>query len=164
MSPVMVKGLKGQYHADKNKLKRQTCPWDAGFDLYPDRSDPQVSLYPVNNLIKVGTSLNLHFTPGTYGHICERSSSNAKLAGARVRDGYIDSGYTGEILVVVICPPHQTEIVLEAIKVCQQQEIAIAQMIVCPVMLPLFCEWVDQNVQGGRGANGFGSTDLFVKG
>lgn len=163
-APVMVKGIKGDWHVEKARLKQNKCPFDAGFDIYPDRTPVTVTPLGTSVLIKIGTSVHFCFPVGTYGLLCERSSSNEKLAGARIRPGVFDSGYTGECFIIVMCDVAGTDMVLAAIDLAQKEQLALAQMIVMPVLMPVFSLWDDKKVPPGRGANGFGHSDVFMKG
>jgi len=162
-APIMVKGLKADHHIQQFKLKYSRCPFDAGFDVYPDRADPETIRLDTAMIIKIGTSVNFCFPIGTFGYLCERSSSSEKLGGARVRPGVFDAGYTGECFIVVICPLESLEVVLSRIKIAQQAQHALAQMIVIPTLHPAFIPWEDRKVPPGRGANGFGHSDVFTK-
>lgn len=161
-APIMIKGLKAEHHMKMNALKRQRCPFDAGFDVYPDHADAKVDHLGTADIIRVGTSVHFCFPMGAFGYLCERSSSNEKLAGARIRPGYFDAGYTGECIIMVICDPSGFDAVMGKIKEAQEKQLAIAQMIAIPCLYPAFAEWNDKLVPPGRGTNGFGHSDLFV--
>lgn len=161
-TPIMVKGLKADYHRQKYKLKMNACPFDAAFDIYLDRTEPKVNTYAAGAIITCGTSVHFCWQPGLYGLMLGRSSAMAKLDGARVKEGVFDSGYTGECLVQVHCYCPDIVPVLDCIKMLQREEIAIAQIITMPYIIPLFAEWDDKLIPKGRGSNGFGSTDLIT--
>lgn len=159
---VMVKGIKADFHAEKNALKRSKCQFDAGFDVYPDRCEPKVTQLAGVTLFTIGTSVNFCFPVGTYGYLVERSSSLEKLVGARVKPGIFDAGYVGECLIQVVCRFDDWEQVMAAIQRAQLAQLAIAQMLVLPCLMPVFSKWDDKLIPPGRGSNGFGSTDIIT--
>lgn len=161
-APVMIKGIKADVHVNKYQIKQAKCPFDAGLDLYPDSCEPTMENLGTSIMFKVSTSLQVCLPIGTWGWICERSSSNSKIAGARIRQGVIDSGFTGEILIVIMCDPVGWDKVLDGIKAAQRDQTALAQMIIVPTFRPVFAQWDDTKVPQGRGTNGFGHTDLLI--
>jgi len=161
-TPVMIDGLKAEYHVNKWTLKRKQCPFDAGMDLYLDRSEPQVSPMKCSTIFRCGTCIQITLIPGMYGFIVERSSSMAKLEGGSVKVGIIDPGYTGEIFVGIIAPYGCEHYVLDAIKQLQKDEVAVAQMIFHQYAMPIWTKPDPALIrQMGRGTNGFGHTDLI---
>lgn len=161
-APIMIQGLKADFHAQQYALKASKCPFDAGFDLFPASSEPVVVSHPNGLLFTIDTFLNCVFPIGTFGLIAERSSSMTKLGAARIKQGIIDSGYTGEIKIQVVSLPEQLTATMDCIKLCAKNNVAIAQMLVLPVMRPMFAIWDDKKVPPGRGGNGFGSTDNLI--
>lgn len=161
---VMFNGLKAEYHIKKLIQKRAECPFDAGMDLYASPTEPEAELFACGYRFKLNTNLVLVPAVGTFGYVHERSSSLAHLAGGRVRSGVIDSGYTGEIMVEVTCPREQRDVVLAAIKVMQDKEIAIAQLIFIPCLGAVF-QPVPPGARPiiGRGNRGYGSTDKPIE-
>lgn len=160
-APIMIKGLKADFHVQRYAIKRSRCPFDAGFDLYVARSEPKVVSYPSQLIIIVNTMINVCLQPGMVGIVVERSSTMDKLNGARVKTGIIDSGYVGEILVCVTCDPSVATPTLDAIKSLAESETAIAQFLILPCYIPCFVSWDDRMIPRGRGDNGFGSTDII---
>ena len=72
---------------------------DAGWDLYPIIPDEEgITIYPHETII-VKTGLKSALDPAFFMKITERSSMGVR--GIGVRAGIIDSGYRGEIGVVV---------------------------------------------------------------
>lgn len=72
---------------------------DAGWDLYPIIPDEEgITIYPHETII-VKTGLKSALDPAFFMKITERSSMGVR--GIGVRAGIIDSGYRGEIGVVI---------------------------------------------------------------
>lgn len=159
LCPVMVKGIKGEFHRQAYQAKRARCPFDAGFDVYPDSTEPLVISLGASAMIKVGTSVHFCFPPGAFGMLVERSSSNEKLDGAIIRPGIFDAGYTGECLIRVLCDLTALDKVMAAIKKAQADQVALAQMLILSAIAPQFMNWDEGQVPPGRGSNGFGHTD-----
>lgn len=158
-APVMIQGLKADFHQQQHAIKVAKCPFDAGFDLYPASTVPHVARLANGLLFTIDTFLHCVFPIGTFGFICERSSSLVKLGAARIKPGIIDSGYTGEIKIQVVSLNETFDATMELIKQAQDGSLAIAQMLVMPVMRPVFAVWDEKKVPPGRGNAGFGSTD-----
>jgi dUTP pyrophosphatase len=129
---------------------------DAGFDLYALQSDQyspekQFAVHPAlrpgeRRLFKTGIALAI--PAGYYGHICDRSG-NALKRGLHVLGGIVDSGYLGDIGVILFNTSEDT-IWIEAGE-------RIAQIIVKRHESPEFVEREDLE-QSARGAGGFGSS------
>lgn len=161
---VPITGLKAEFHLTRHKIKQSRHPLDAGMDLYPSEIK---SVTPRGEIadIMVHTMLECHIAPGFKGIIHSRSSSIDRLCGGIVISGIIDAGYQGELLirVVVINKPHAIESVLGAVRECQRGTIAIAQLLIeqCLVLCPVIPNLPPPSI-GGRGTNGFGSTDKLI--
>jgi dUTPase len=157
---IMVGGLKGDYHVLRHSKKQLMCPFDAGFDLYASRVEPEVTRHLDCTMFTLHTHVTLTPSPGVVGMITERSSTIGKLCGARVRTGIIDPGYTGEILFEVVCRTESWEEILVVIKSMQSQEKALAQILFLPFMMPVFVKFDQRNADlMKRGDRGFGHTD-----
>lgn len=157
---VGIFGLKADYHVNRHKQKMSACPFDAGFDLYVTRVEPKIEYLGKIVVISVSTAMHLVFGVNTFGLLLERSSTMTKLMGARVKTGVIDAGYTGEIIIQVVCHEDQEFVTLESIKVCANSETSFAQILPQQAFVPVF-QPVDPTKLPikGRGSNGFGSTD-----
>ena len=118
-------------------------PTDAGYDLCA--SHP-ATLF-VGSITKVSTGTSVAIPPGHVGIIKDRSSMGAK--GVHVLGGVIDSGYRGE-LVVMLTPLADAPIDINAGD-------RIAQLIIVPVATPPTAR-VESLPPADRGDNGFGST------
>jgi dUTPase len=161
-TPIMVNGLKGEYHVRRHMLKQQECPFDAGFDLYASRVEPEMVRYFDCTMFILHTDINLTPSPGVVGMITERSSTIDKLCGGRVRTGIIDPGYIGEILFEVVCSTKSESEILVAIKSMQSQEKALAQILFLPFFMPVFVQFDQRNADlMKRGSKGFGHTDIL---
>lgn len=127
------------------KIPKQANISDAGFDLYP------VVSYWIKsgerNIVKIGIAISI--PDGYYGRIAPRSGLSVKF-GLQVLAGVIDSGYLGEIGVVIYNSGNEDYIV--------SPNQAIAQLIIekCHAV-----DWVetDDLEKTERAEKGFGSSD-----
>ena len=126
-------------------------PTDSGFDLY---STEEVKLAPFGRAL-VPTGLKLSFDIG-YEIQVRPKSGLALKQGITVLNtpGTVDSGYNGEIMVIVF-NTNQTEFTIP-------KGMKIAQAVLCPVINGKYVnlELVDKIENKDRGANGFGSTGI----
>jgi len=116
---------------------------DAGVDLYSleDFTLPSGEIHT----FKLGICLEIPV--GYYGMICDRSSLGQK--GIKVFGGIIDSGYRGEIGVILAnFSPMEYNFKVQD---------RIAQLLILPVMTPSYTV-VDDLSCSKRGTGGFGST------
>ena len=126
-------------------------PTDSGFDLY---STEEVKLAPFGRAL-VPTGLKLSFDIG-YEIQVRPKSGLALKQGITVLNtpGTVDSGYNGEIMVIVF-NTNQTEFTIP-------KGMKIAQAVLCPVVNGKYVnlQLVDKIEDKDRGANGFGSTGI----
>ena len=115
---------------------------DAGFDLY---SPVDVILNHTTNIIKLGVCVEI--PKGYVGFVLGRSSLNKK--GITCLTGVIDSGYTGEITVIL-----NSIGTLARIKKGDR----LAQLVVAKLADIDDAVEVDSLEDSERGAGGFGST------
>ena len=124
---------------------------DSGFDLY---STEEVKLSPFGRAL-VPTGLKLSFDIG-YEIQVRPKSGLALKQGITVLNtpGTVDSGYNGEIMVIVF-NTNQTEFTIP-------KGMKIAQAVLCPVVNGKYVnlQLVDKIEDKDRGANGFGSTGI----
>ena len=124
---------------------------DSGFDLY---STEEVKLSPFGRAL-VPTGLKLSFDIG-YEIQVRPKSGLALKQGITVLNtpGTVDSGYNGEIMVIVF-NTNQTEFTIP-------KGMKIAQAVLCPVINGKYVnlQLVDKIENKDRGANGFGSTGI----
>lgn len=163
-SMVLVSGDRMQHHIESHQKKLQRCPYDCGMDIYPTGILSELHI-PTGVEFVLTTGFHLTPTPGTYALLTDRSSTLKKLDGGQVLDGKIDAGYTGELLIRVYSPEIGHHHVREAIKRCAEDGMAVAQVIIHIFCLPMCQPRLESGLivplsdLGGRGANGFGSTD-----
>ena len=120
---------------------------DAGFDL---AACERVCLAPGERAI-VGTGLALAIPPGFAGYVQPRSGLAAKHGITHVNaPGLVDSGYRGELRVVLLNTDREQEFVVEP-------GMRIAQLVVLPIP-PVELRVVDELPDSERGARGFGSS------
>ena len=119
---------------------------DAGFDIY---SPISVNI-GVGAKVTIPTGLSIALPEGTVGLIYPRSSLGTKhdivLANTV---GVIDSGYRGEIMVVIRNQGDHVHTIHTGDR--------IAQMIITPYLVPQIIE-VTELPDSDRGEHGFGST------
>ena len=124
---------------------------DSGFDLY---STEEVKLSPFGRAL-VPTGLKLSFDIG-YEIQVRPKSGLALKQGITVLNtpGTVDSGYNGEIMVIVF-NTNQTEFTIP-------KGMKIAQAVLCPVINGKYVnlQLVDKIENKDRGVNGFGSTGI----
>ena len=113
---------------------------DAGYDLYASET---VLLWG-NRPKKVSTDISMVLPPDTVGDIRPRSSLNAK--GVNVAYGTVDSGYRGELKVVMSAPFYKIH-----------KGDKIAQLVILP-LVKTTPEVVTELPPSDRGEGGFGST------
>lgn len=119
---------------------------DAGLDL---RSAEECVIKPGERRT-VRTGLKVSIPENHAGLIWDKSGVASKN-GIRTMAGVIDSGYRGEIGVVLVNLGNQDFEIKKNMK--------IAQMIIQPIVQPQITE-VEQLDEAERGTKGFGSSDL----
>lgn len=124
------------------KLPTRAHREDAGFDLY---SPVDVIFYHITNIIKLGVCVEI--PKGYVGFIMGRSSLNKN--GVTCLTGVIDSGYTGEIAVVLNAVDVRLDI---------KKGDRIAQLVVAKLADIDDAVAVDKLDDTERGTGGFGST------
>ena len=115
-------------------------PTDAGYDLFASEN---VLLWG-NRPKKVATNIFMALPINTVGDIRPRSSLNAK--GVHVAYGTVDSGYRGELKVVMSAPLYKVH-----------KGDKIAQLVILP-LAKTTPEVVTELPSSDRGEGGFGST------
>ena len=135
--------------SDKAKVPVKSNPGDAGFDLY---SPMDFSILPgEQKLIKLGIQIT-DFPPGTYGRIAPRSGLGVK--GVQILAGVIDSGYQGEVGVILYVNPSAPILNVN-------EGDRIAQLIIEKYEPDVSFEIVDTfDHVTERGSGGFGSTGI----
>ena len=133
------------------KVPLYAYPSDSGFDL---RSTVEINIPPFGRaLIPTGIKLSI---PEEYEIQIRPKSGLALNQGLTVLNtpGTVDSGYVGEIKVIVFNTNNATVTVSKGMK--------IAQAVLCPVMCGKYVsiELTDKVDDKDRGENGFGSTGL----
>ncbi|CAM4402374.1 deoxyuridine 5'-triphosphate nucleotidohydrolase [Bacillus manliponensis] len=134
------------------QLPRYAREGDAGFDLV---TVEDIVIWPGETKI-VPTGLAFEIPPGYEMQVRPRSGISRKKK-LHVILGTIDSGYRGEVGVIVenITRPFSLNVAADVI----EKGTRIAQGIIAPVETARF-EEVDELSESQRGASGFGSTDV----
>lgn len=120
---------------------------DAGYDLHA-RKDYVLCEH---DQMRIKTGVRVAIPLGLVGLICPRSGL-ADKHGITVLNapGVIDSGFRGEIEVILVNHSDDDKIIRLGDK--------IAQLVLVPTVFPPEVEWVDELPDSHRGAEGFGST------
>lgn len=120
---------------------------DAGADL---RADTYYEILP-GEIVKVGTGVKLSIPPGVVGFINPRSGLASKGIGVANSPGTIDSGYRGEVKVLL---ENRSNLPFTV-----EPGNRIAQIVFVPFLTATFDpEAWDDGTQ--RGSNGFGSSGV----
>jgi dUTP diphosphatase len=128
-------------------LPRAAYPGDAGLDL---AACERVVLAP-GRRASVGTGVAIAVPAGFAGYVQPRSGLALKHGIALVNSpGLVDSGYRGELRVVMLNTDHEHAFTVEP-------GMRIAQLVLLPVPAVELCE-VDELPATERGERGFGSS------
>jgi dUTP pyrophosphatase len=128
-------------------LPERAYPGDAGLDL---AAAERVELAPGARAV-VGTGLAVAIPDGHAGFVQPRSGLAARHGIAVVNSpGLVDSGYRGELMVVLLNTDREEPFVVEP-------GMRIAQLVVVPVTTPEPVE-VTELPASERGGRGFGSS------
>jgi dUTP pyrophosphatase len=147
MKTIQVKRL-----SDKAILPKRSYPNDAGLDLFASED----IFIPVGATVKIPTDIAVNIEPGYYAQISDRSSMGSN--GLRTGAGIVDTGFTGNLCVVMHNLNYRKD---EADRHTYGYQIKagdkIAQLVVQPVSLPIV-EEVNELPNTDRSNNGFGSS------
>lgn len=128
------------------RLPSYAHPSDAGMDLF---SCETILINP-NERQTISTGIAIAIPPGYVGLIWDKSGI-AHTHGLKTMGGVIDSGYRGELKIVIHNLSTTTYVVEKGSK--------IAQMLIQPVAQKTMVE-VEELDDTSRGEKGFGSTGL----
>lgn len=127
------------------KLPNYAHPGDAGMDLFADES----CVVEPGKRVLVGTGVAMKIPFGYVGLIWDKSGLAAKQ-GITLLAGVIDSGYRGEVKVVVQNLGHEPFEVVKGNK--------IGQMLIQAVAAPEIVDVEELDSDTSRSEGGFGST------
>lgn len=152
LKTIKTKNLKVELLNGDAKFPEYAYPSDSGFDLY---STVEVILQPFGRaLVPTGIKLSI---PDEYEIQVRPKSGLAINQGLTVLNtpGTVDSGYNGEIKVIIFNTNNISVTIPKGMKV--------AQAVLCPVVNGKYVNLiqVDEINDGERGDNGFGSTNIF---
>lgn len=120
---------------------------DAGLDLYAVES---ARLGP-GQRVSIGTGLAVAIPDGLAGLVLPRSGLAVEHGVSLVNaPGLIDSGYRGEVRIILLNTDRETTFAVEPGD-------RIAQLLLVP-FAPVTPKWVSELADGSRGAAGFGSS------
>jgi dUTP pyrophosphatase len=148
---MKTRNLKVELMNDDAVFPKYAYPSDSGFDLF---STEEIILQPFGrSLVPTGIKLSI---PDEYEVQVRPKSGLAINQGLTVLNtpGTVDSGYNGEIKVIVFNTNNISVVIPKGTK--------IAQAVLCPVVNGKYVNLVqvDSITDGDRGDNGFGSTGL----
>jgi dUTP pyrophosphatase len=151
MTMMKTKTLRVELVHEDAKVPSYSYPSDSGFDL---RSTIEINIPPFGRaLIPTGIKLSI---PEEYEIQVRPKSGLALNQGLTVLNtpGTVDSGYVGEIQVIVFNTNKETVTVSKGMK--------IAQAVLCPVVCGKYVslELTEKVEDKDRGDKGFGSTGL----
>jgi dUTP pyrophosphatase len=152
LKAIKTKNLKVELLNEDAKFPEYVYPSDSGFDLY---STVEVILQPFGRaLVPTGIKLSI---PDEYEIQVRPKSGLAINQGLTVLNtpGTVDSGYNGEIKVIIFNTNNISVTIPKGMK--------IAQAVLCPVVNGKYVNLiqVDKINDGERGDNGFGSTGII---
>jgi len=151
MTMLKTKNIGVELVHDDAKIPSYAYPSDSGFDLY---STVEINI-PAFGRALVPTGLKLSI-PDEYEIQVRPKSGLALNQGLTVLNtpGTVDSGYVGEIKVIVFNTNNTTAVISKGMK--------IAQAVLCPVVNGKYVsfEQVNKVEDKDRGDNGFGSTGI----
>jgi dUTP pyrophosphatase len=152
LKAIKTKTLRVELLNDDAKFPEYAYPSDSGFDLF---STEDVILQPFGRaLVPTGIKLSI---PEEFEIQVRPKSGLAINQGLTVLNtpGTVDSGYNGEIKVIIFNTNNITVSISKGTK--------IAQAVLCPVVNGKYVNLiqVDKVEDGDRGDNGFGSTGLI---
>lgn len=144
----MEKRLEVPYQLDAEDIDAPgyAHPGDAGFDI---RASEELTI-PAGGRVMAPTGLRLAIPTGHVGLVWDRSGLAAKH-GIHCLAGVIDSGYRGEVKVVLQNLGREDFVI--------ERGIRIAQMLIQPVVGAELVR-VESLEDSSRGEGGFGSTGL----
>lgn len=138
-------------------IKIQKIDFSAKIPNYANKNDAGLDLYSVEDLIikpngrmAIRTGVKMEIPDGYVGLVWDKSGLAMKN-GIKTMAGVIDSGYRGEIKVVLINLSNQDFEIKKGMK--------IAQMLIQKIEHPEI-EEVKELSESDRGGNGFGSTGI----
>lgn len=131
--------------------------YDSGLDLHVYLKNHESMIYQERDYLFPGetklfqTGLKVEIPMGQEGQIRSRSGLAKKGLVVANSPGTIDSGYRGEVCILLHNNSRETQFIEDGDR--------IAQLVVCPVELPRV-EIVEALEDSPRGAAGFGSTGM----
>ena len=152
MTAMKSKTVKVELLNNDAKFPEYAYPSDSGFDLY---STEELEIGPFGRaLVSTGIKLSI---PDEFEIQVRPKSGLAINQGLTVLNtpGTVDSGYNGEIKVIIFNTNNHIVTIPKGMK--------IAQAVLCPVVNGKYVNLieVDKVTDGERGDNGFGSTGII---
>ena len=155
--------LKVKRLTETARLPEKAFPTEAGYDVFADES---VTIHN-GETVAVSTGIALEIPDGYYGRLKARSGLTLNSA-LRVQEGTIDSSYRGEVKIIAEIKPFASWEAEEILYHTQpsyaftiEKGMKLAQLIIQPVPQFEIVE-ADELSESDRGANGFGSTGVWI--
>ena len=135
---------------DKGKLSEKAHPTDAGYDVY--YTGKEAIRIPSHQVILVDIYIAIEIPVGVVCQVISHSSLTRQ--GINVKDGTIDSGYTGNISIIIQNDSEEDYIIESDQKIAQ---LVFLQLAPVDQLKPVSTR--EELGQSSRGTDGFGSTD-----
>lgn len=132
-------------------LPQRNNPYDAGIDIFASED----TFVPVGDTVKVPTGVAIRVPDGYVGKIEDRSSYAVK--GLRTGAGVVDSGYSGELSIVIHNLNNKDHANIGQRGYMINKGDKIAQLLTYEVATPMI-EETDRLWESTRGSRGFGSS------
>jgi dUTP pyrophosphatase len=129
-------------------LPRKAHDWDAGLDLF----SAEARILHYKSIVGIRTGIAVAIPQGHFGLLAIRSSLGQKSIQLANAPGIIDSGYRGEIIVMLTILNKN----FEYYRVERGEKIAQLVIVPIPVTEPVWTE--ELPTSDGRGTGGFGSS------
>jgi dUTP pyrophosphatase len=142
--------IKVKYFSDKIRRLAPATDGSSGYDLQVNTEDEH-TLYPGETL-HFGTGLAIHISDKNYAAIIlPRSGRGSKGLVIANLVGLIDSDYQGEIGITLWNRSTSATLTIKPFE-------RVAQLLLIPVIRPIWEEVTEFSKSTARGSNGFGST------
>lgn len=142
--------IKIKYFSDKIRRLAPATDGSAGYDLQVN-TEYEHTLYPGETL-QLGTGISIHIDNKSYtAFVLPRSGLGSKGLVIANTVGVIDADYTGEIKLTLWNRSTDKKITIKPFE-------RVAQLLLIPVIRPIWEEVTEFSKATARGSNGFGST------
>lgn len=123
---------------------------DAGIDFAADLNGRKTLTIPPGEIVTIGTGVSVAIDPGFVGLMFVRSSVGKRGLSLANGVGVIDSGYRGEVKVMLVNQGRFAQTIVDG------ERLAQLVIVSCELPVPWPVDGLDESVDGRVG--GFGST------